>query len=264
MPAAGGTSSLSRVVKPFRVYRSCVCAGFALIVAACAPPRTVYRVPPPPGSSLPAPPPAPVPPPPAPPEPAVKPLPPDPKIREQDLKSQTPSAPQTAKEPGRQPETRPAPDSTSSLPPPLPDDSSLLAKIVPGVSPQRAASLRLTDEGSKLLDAGETAKALTRLERTIVVDATNPYGYFYLAKAQFRLGRYTESLNFLAVAESRLSGEPFWLSEVHALRGENYRAQGQVSRAEASYLQALRLNSGNRTATDALARMQVETPAASR
>jgi tetratricopeptide (TPR) repeat protein len=124
--------------------------------------------------------------------------------------------------------------------------------------------LRLTDEGSKLLDAGEPAKALARLERTIVIDATNPYGYFYLAKAQFRLGRYTESLNFLGVAESRLSGEPFWLSEVHALRGENYRAQGQLQRAEASYTQALRLNSGNRTAIDGLNRLQVETPSSSR
>jgi tetratricopeptide (TPR) repeat protein len=142
----------------------------------------------------------------------------------------------------------------------LADDSSLLAKIIPGVTPQRAASLRLTDEGSKLIDAGEPAKALSRLERTIVVDATNPYGYFYLAKAQYRLGRYTESLNFLAVAESRLSGEPFWLAEVHALRGENYRAQGQLQRAEASYAQALRLNSGNRTAAEALSRLHVEQP----
>ena len=87
-------------------------------------------------------------------------------------------------------------------------------------------------------------KALNRLERTIVVDATNPYGYFYLAKAQFRLGRYADSLNFLAVAESRLSGEPFWLSEVHALRGENYRAQGQLQRAEASYTASLALEFG--------------------
>ena len=144
------------------------------------------------------------------------------------------------------------------------DDSSLLAKIIPGVTPQRAASLRLTDEGSKLLDAGEPAKALTRLERTIVIDATNPYGYFYLAKAQHRLRHYQESLNFLGVAESRLSGEPFWLSEVHALRGENYRAQGQLQRAEASYAEALRLNSGNRTAADGLNRLQLETPSANR
>jgi tetratricopeptide (TPR) repeat protein len=141
----------------------------------------------------------------------------------------------------------------------LPDDSSLLAKITPGVSPQRVASLRLTDEGVKLLDAGEPAKALTRLERTIVIDSTNPYGYFYLAKAQYRLARYRESLNFLDIAESRLHSEPFWLAEVQALRGDNYRALGQIQRAEASYTQALRFNSGNRTAADGLARLQADT-----
>ena len=122
-----------------------------------------------------------------------------------------------------------------------------------------AASLRLTEEGKKLLDAGEPAKALTRLEKTIAIDSTNPYGYFYLAKAQYRLGRYKESLNFLDIAESRLSGEPFWLSEIHALRGEDYRAQGQLQKAEASYLQAVRLNSGNRTAADALSHLQADT-----
>ena len=157
----------------------------------------------------------------------------------------------------QQSERRSAPETSGAPPPPLPDDSSLLAKITPGVSPQRAASLRLTDEGSKLLDAGEPSKALDRLERTIVIDATNAYGYFYLAKAHYLLGRYGQSLNFLAVAESRLSAEPFWLAEVHALRGENYRAQGQLQRAESSYYQALRLNSGNRTAADALARLHV-------
>ena len=247
--------------------RYSVGAAFVLTLAACAPQRPPYRAPIPSGTGIPVPGRVPPPPAPAPPETIYKPLPQEPKIREQDLTPKTPAPSPAVKEPSRQSgiyEGRPAPDASASLPPPLPDDSSLLAKITPGVTPQRAASLRLTDEGSKLLDAGDPAKALNRLERTIVVDATNPYGYFYLAKAQFRLGRYADSLNFLAVAESRLSGEPFWLSEVHALRGENYRAQGQMQRAEASYMQALRLNSGNRTAMDALERMQVETPSASR
>jgi tetratricopeptide (TPR) repeat protein len=140
--------------------------------------------------------------------------------------------------------------------PPLVDDSSLLAKITPATAPQRAASLRLTEEGRKLLDAGDAAKALTRLEKTIVIDSTNPYGHFYLAKAHYHLGRYKESLSFLDVAESRLGDEPFWLAEVHALRGENFRALGMVDKAETSYAQALRLNSGNRTANDALPRLQ--------
>jgi tetratricopeptide (TPR) repeat protein len=195
-------------------------------------------------------------------------LPAEAKIREQDIRSKAPAAPpaaKTGKEPTRQASVNQAPSGAEpmpALPPPLADDSSLLAKITPGTSPQRAASLRLTEEGRKILEAGDPARSLTRLEKTIVIDSTNPYGYFYLAKAQHRMGRYKESLNFLDVAEARLGAEPFWLAEIHALRGENFRAQGQLQRAEASYNQALRLNSGNRTAADALGRMQGEPPSA--
>ena len=219
---------------------------------SCAP-RPPYR---PPHRQLPPPPPQATPPapPPAVQESARKPLPQDSKIKEQDLTPQTPSVKESPKD-SRFGETRPVPE---AAPPPLPDDSSLLAKITPGTSPQRAASLRLTEEGKKLLDAGDARKALARLENTIVIDSTNPYGYFFLAKAHYRLGRYKESLNFLDVAESRLSQEPFWLAEAYALRGENFRALGMTDKAQASYTEALRLNSGNRTATEALSRLQAE------
>ena len=248
---------------------------FALVfavAASCAPQRP-YRVPIPPTSApasnarLPAP--APAPPPASSIETAAKPLPQEGKIREQDIgtKSSTPAA-KDVKEPAKQAsvsESRGGSEATSApIAPPLADDSSLLAKITPGISPHRAASLRVTDEGRKMLDAGEPAKAMSRLERTIVIDSTNGYGYFYLAKAQYRLGRYQESLNLLEVAQSRLGGEPFWLAEVHALRGENYRALGQAPRAEASYHQSLRINSGNRTASDGLARMAAESTAAAK
>src|SRR5207247_4789850 len=139
-------------------------------------------------------------------------------------------------------ETRTCPETVG----PLPDDSSLLAKITPGIPPQRAASLRLTEEGRKLLDAGDPGKALSRLEKTIVVDSTNPYGYFFLAKAHYRLGRYKESLNFLDVAESRLSEEPCCLSELHVLRGENFRALGLPQKTAASDDQVLRSHPANR------------------
>ena len=242
---------------------------FALSIAslltcvACEPPRP-YRIPVPPTSNPvlrtppPAPPPVPSPLPP-PDESARKPLPQEPKIREQDLKDK----PQIERGPVKEtkestslPSTGETPAAPEASPAPLPDDSSLLAKITPGVTAQRAASLRLTEEGKKLLDSGDPAKALARLEKTIVIDSTNAYGYFYLAKAQYRLGRYRESLNFLNIAESRLANEPFWLAEIHALRGENYRALGQLQSAEASYQQAVRLNSGNRTAADGLLRLQ--------
>jgi hypothetical protein len=231
----------------------------------CAP-QTPYHTPMPPAPAVKIPP--------APSSPkqeaSPQPLPQEAKIREQDLRSKTPAALPPAKttreatskasvgEPGSGSEPSPA------QPPPLADDSSLLAKITTGTTPQRAASLRLTDEGRRILDAGDPAKALTRLEKTIVIDSTNGYGYFYLAKAQYRLGRHKESLNFLDIAESRIGAEPFWLSEIYALRGENFRALGQLQRAETSYNQAMRLNSGNRTAAEALARMQGETQPATK
>jgi Tetratricopeptide repeat len=221
---------------------------------SCAP-RPPPRIPHPPASSS-----VRVPPPPAPPpiqESARKPLPQESTIKEQDLKSRTP--PPATTEIPREPGVAPEP-----FAPPLTDDSSLLAKITPGTAPQRAASLRLTEEGRKLLESGDAAKALTRLEKTIAIDSTNPYGYFYLAKAHYGLGRYKESLSFLDVAESRLSGEPFWSAEVHALRGQNFRALGMVEKAESSYAEALRLNSGNRTANDALPRLQGQSQIPSR
>jgi hypothetical protein len=246
------------IERSFAKHSLLIVALVCLMEAAqsCAP-RPPYR-PPLPGPSRPSAPPAlPSPPAPAPvEEPPRKPLPQESKIREQDLKTTSPlPPPPTAKEAPAEPSVTPGP-----VVPPLAEDSSLLAKITPGTAPQRAASLRLTEEGRKLLDAGEAAKALIRLERTIAIDSTNPYGYFYLAKAHYHLGRYRESLSFLDVAESRFSDELFWLAEVHALRGENFRALGMVDKAEASYAQALRLNSGNRTANDALLRLQVPSP----
>jgi hypothetical protein len=234
--------------------------------ASCMPPQT-YRTPVPPATSAPSMPRSPQPASPPAPAPAVEPetvkrsLPQEAKIKEQDLKTGSRVSPAT-KPSSRDTipaEDRNAPDLTA---PALRDDSSLLAKITPGTLPQRAASLRLTEEGRKLLDAGDPNRALARFEKTIVIDSTNPYGYFYLAKTHYRLGRYRESLAFLDVAESRLSGEPFWLAEVYALRGENFRALGMTDKAEASYSQALGLNSGNRTAADALSRVQGETQAA--
>ncbi len=144
---------------------------------------------------------------------------------------------------------------------PLPDDSSLLAKLTPTTPPQRAASLRLTEDGRKFLDGSDYPRALERFERAIAIDSSNAYAHYYLAKTQNRLKHYKESLNFLDVAESRLSGEPFWLAEVYALRGDNFRALGMSDRAEASYSKALSINSGNKTASEAMHKLGENQPA---
>ena len=80
----------------------------------------------------------------------------------------------------------------------------LCSRKFPRVLPQRAASLRVTEEGRKLLDAGEAPKAISRLERAIVIDSDQPLRLLLFGQRATRLGRYKESLNFLDVAESRL------------------------------------------------------------
>ena len=236
-----------------------------LAVQSCAPQRP-YRRPIPSAAAKPLPEPAPIPSPPASApgsELSSRPIPPDPKIREQDLKTNEKVRPSVTTSKEAPPPIAP-PETLTPAKPPLVDDSSLLAKIIPGTPPQRAASLRLSEEARKLLESGDYSRALSRLERAIAIDSTNAYGHFLLAKTQFGLKHYQDSLNFLDVAESRLGGEPFWLSEVYALKGENYRALGMAERAEESYAKALAINPDNRTATEALFHKQSGTQPAQR
>lgn len=215
--------------------------------APLAPVPPAVRPPPPPVASLPKPQEAPT-------RPSVE----ESRITEENLKEKVP-APQLK---SKGPPPRPSPG--REVPPPPPEDSSLIAKITPGTAPRRAASLRLTEEGKRLLDSGDYAKALSRLEKTIAVDSTNPYGYYYLAKAHYHMGRYRESLNFLDVAESLVAREPYWLAEVYALKGENLRALGSFERAYSSYSQALRLNPNNRVAVEGVNRGTEEAPSPQR
>ncbi len=137
-----------------------------------------------------------------------------------------------------------------------PPEASLIGKIDPGTPPQQAASLRLTEDGRKLLESGDHAKALTHLEKTLAVDSSNPYVYYYLAEAHFNLTNYRQSVDFLDVAESMLDSQPFWLAEVLSLRGENFQAMGLLREASQSYAHALRLNPKNQKAAMGLSRVQ--------
>lgn len=242
----------------------CLATAVVMLAVEGCPTQTVYRRPSPPPPVAASPAQGPQPPYYSPPAPqASAPIERGP-IYEEDLKERRVTPP-----PRSQPEssarTLPpqAPSPLPAAPPPrapapLPEETSLLAKITPTTSPQRAASIRLTEEGRRLLESGDHAKALSRLEKAIAVDSTSPYGFFFLASAHAALGRQQESLKFLDVAEPLFGADPYWLSEVFTLRGENYRALGSLDRAGVNYSQALRLNPGNRLAADGLGRIQEE------
>jgi hypothetical protein len=225
--------------------------ALALLAAQGCPTQTVYRRPLPPPSTAQRPPYYPPPPDYSTPPPQARAPVERAPIYEEDLKER-----RVVPQPEPSARTLPPPPPLPPATPPLPEETSLLAKITATTPPQRAASIRLTEEGRKLLESGDHARALSRLEKTIAIDSTNAYGYYFLAKAHASLGRQNESLRFLDVAESLFSGEPYWLAEVFALRGENYRALGSIDRASKNYSQALQLNPGNRLAAAGLARVQ--------
>jgi tetratricopeptide (TPR) repeat protein len=139
-----------------------------------------------------------------------------------------------------------------------PHELSLIANITPQTPPQRAASLRITEEGRSLLGSGEYEKALAQFEKTMAIDSTNPYSHYYLARAHFHLGHYQQAFNFLDVAESLLSGDPNWQAEVLALKGANYNAMRFFERADANYSRALKLAPHNKIAFRALIQIRAE------
>jgi tetratricopeptide (TPR) repeat protein len=94
---------------------------------------------------------------------------------------------------------------------------SLLAGISPNTNSRRAAALRLAERGRTLIQNKEYQKAISSLEKALNLDAS-PFIYYYLAWAHYHLGNSQGSLNFLEVAESRLSGQPEWVDELAALR----------------------------------------------
>lgn len=94
---------------------------------------------------------------------------------------------------------------------------SLLAGISSNTTSRRAAALRFAERGRNLIQTKEYQKAISFLEKALNLDAS-PFIYYYLARAHHHLGNNQGSLNFLEVAESRLSAQPEWAEELAVLR----------------------------------------------
>ena len=59
-----------------------------------------------------------------------------------------------------------------------------------GSSPQRIASVRMTERARRLLRSGQYTLALSELEKSLSVDGTNPYAHYYIALSHYRLRNY--------------------------------------------------------------------------
>lgn len=121
-----------------------------------------------------------------------------------------------------------------------------------GSSPQRVASVRMTERAVRLLRSGRYARALTELEKSLSTDGTNPYAHYYIAVVHYRLGNFKASLDFLDAAEPILGRDSSWLVQSVVLRGDNLRALGRFGAAGEAYRRALAMDAANPSAARGL------------
>jgi tetratricopeptide (TPR) repeat protein len=119
--------------------------------------------------------------------------------------------------------------------------------------PQQA-SIELTDRGRQMLESGRLDEATSVFQKAVSLSPSNPYPYYYLAKARYMQQQYAKALPFLGQAE-RFFEDPVWLSRVYVLRGMTYEALLRFDEARGQYLQAQTRDPDNPAAQEGIARI---------
>ena len=77
-------------------------------------------------------------------------------------------------------------------------------------SPRALASLKLTDQGRRMIESGQADKAIRVLEQAISLNPNNGQNYYYLSEAWLMKGFAAEARQFNNLAESHLAGDKDW------------------------------------------------------
>ena len=80
--------------------------------------------------------------------------------------------------------------------------------------PRTLASLQLTDQGRRLVEAGKTDQAIRVLEQAISLNPDNGQNYYYLAEAWLLKGVMSEAKKFNQLAEVHLKDNSQWIQRV--------------------------------------------------
>jgi len=120
---------------------------------------------------------------------------------------------------------------------------------------RQQASIELTNRGRQLLEAGRLEESTSVFQKSISLFPSNPYPYYYLAKARYMQQEYQKALPFLGQAERFFGGDPIWLSRVYVLRGMTYEALSRFDEAKGQYVQAQSKDPDNPAAQEGIARI---------
>jgi tetratricopeptide (TPR) repeat protein len=125
------------------------------------------------------------------------------------------------------------------------------------IAGQQNASIDLTGQGLRYLSQWQLNEAISLFEKAITLHPSNPYAYYYLAKARYIRKEYHQTLPLLGKAELYFQGDSPWLSWVYALRGKTYEALSRFDEARQQYHKSLSEGPGNAEARDGIERLTI-------
>jgi tetratricopeptide (TPR) repeat protein len=144
--------------------------------------------------------------------------------------------------------------------PPKPAPPSEEATIVelppPEVSPRRAASLRLVEEGRRDLQSSLFERGAQKFAKALEVDPGNPHAYFFLGLARFRVNRFEEAAELFSRAGNLFADSGTWKAEAMAYRGESLEKSGRIEDGRKEFEEALRIDPLNVRAAKGFERLQ--------
>ena len=91
-----------------------------------------------------------------------------------------------------------------------PDEKTELPEKTTEPNARVLASLKLTDQGRRLLEAGKADNAIRVFEQAISLNPSNGQNYYYLSEAWLTKGFVTEAREFNRLAESHLKNDKDW------------------------------------------------------
>jgi len=91
------------------------------------------------------------------------------------------------------------------------------------LTPQRAASNALIDDGEKAFAQGRYDASADLFQQAVTVDPTNGAAYYHLALAKTRSGEYGEAEGLIEKAEQLLGSDPEWALKLEELKREYHQ-----------------------------------------
>ena len=150
---------------------------------------------------------------------------------------------------------------TQTQPTPL-EPESLLSRISSTTPPNVAAAMRLIEEGRQQRNQGHYDVAVERFEKSVAVDPTNAYGYYFLAQVHYMKKNYDQAIAFSSRAATLSARtDRACAGRVYSLQGAVFEEVGRYPDARKAYQRAVDADPNNLAARVGIARLIQEQPA---